>query len=51
MEQFTIALPSVMENCTDNKKELLSNPYLKTFVVGGLVSMIIEWVKNSADKL
>lgn len=41
-----LALPEVMEICTERKQAFLSNPYLKSFVIGGLLNMILEWIKS-----
>lgn len=45
-EQFSLALPEIMDLCTERKKAFLSNPYLKSFIIGGLLNMILEWIKN-----
>lgn len=45
-EQFSLALPEIMDICTERKEVFLSNPYLKCFIIGGLLNMILEWIKN-----
>lgn len=45
-EQFSLALPEIIDLCTERKEGFLSNPYLKSFIIGGLLNMILEWIKN-----
>ena len=45
-EQFSLALPEIMDICTERKEVFLSNPYLKSFIIGGLLNMILEWIKS-----
>ena len=44
--QFSLALPEIMDICTERKEVFLSNPYLKSFIIGGLLNMILEWIKS-----
>lgn len=46
MEQFSLALPEIMDICTDRKEVFLSDPYLKSFITGGLLNMILEWIRH-----
>jgi len=48
-EQFSLALPEIMDICTERKEVFLSNPYLKSFIIGGLLNMILEWIKNGEE--
>lgn len=45
-EQFSLALPEIMDICIEQKQIFLTNPYLKSFIVGGLLNMILEWIKS-----
>lgn len=47
-EQFSVALPRVTKLCVEEGSEMIANPHINSFVVGGLSAMIIDWLKSDS---
>lgn len=47
-EQFSLALPRIMNLCVEEGSEMIANPHINSFVVGGLSAMIIDWLKSDS---